>query len=55
MLDAEQVSISISIRDMAVAYGIDNSPTMIDKSQFEIEKTRIIGDDILALYLLRGK
>lgn len=34
---------------------IGGLPTLIDKSRFEIEKTRIVGDDTLALYLLRGK
>ncbi len=34
---------------------IGGLPTFIDKSQFEIEKSRTVGGDTLALYLLRGK
>ncbi|MEN8227767.1 MAG: methyltransferase domain-containing protein [Bacteroidota bacterium] len=34
---------------------IGGLPTLIEKSQFEIEKRRIVGGDTLALYLLRGR
>jgi hypothetical protein len=34
---------------------IGGLPTLIERGQFEIEKTRVVGENTLALYLVRAK
>jgi len=34
---------------------IGGLPSLVERSQFEIEKSKIIGEDTLALYLIRGR